>query len=418
STPTPSTARSGCSTSAGRACATGCASPARRCACTSTSTSTGSGRRSTRRSTPARASMWSPRSAAARLATFPKRFSAAARLRAASTSRSRGAAAVTRSSSRCWVRWAIPSTARSNAASFAFDGLFIPLTLRTYWSAAARTSSSVAAGSKLWSTRMFRHMPPSVDAPLVLASALDAGERVRAAGQLAGDRDDVALLEGRRDVRALRQRTGEAGDGDRRARERRDRAGGGAVLGLRGRLPARARRLHDGQAAVRAAAELGVLEAGGGVEVGGEVGDEEPLTAVHPARGEPRELPVRPDALERGGRVGARARVDAQAAVHEPDLVRRVDDGVRPEGDRAGEGRVAGGAALVGAVGDDDRAAVVRRARPARRAHLRRRERAGHGGGARGRAEPVGDGVARRDEGGEQDGEIDQLAHGVRLLPS
>ena len=33
---------------------------------------------------------------------------------------------------------AISSTARTNAASFAFDGVADPLTLRTYWSAAAR----------------------------------------------------------------------------------------------------------------------------------------------------------------------------------------------------------------------------------------------------------------------------------------
>ena len=37
-----------------------------------------------------------------------------------------------------------------------------PLTLRTYWSAAAWTSSSVAGGSKLWSVLMFRHMAPSL----------------------------------------------------------------------------------------------------------------------------------------------------------------------------------------------------------------------------------------------------------------
>ena len=44
------------------------------------------------------------------------------------------------------------STARANAASFAFDGFVEPLILRTYWSAAASTSSGVAAGSKLCST--------------------------------------------------------------------------------------------------------------------------------------------------------------------------------------------------------------------------------------------------------------------------
>ena len=59
---------------------------------------------------------------------------------------------------------AISSTARMNAASFAFDGVADPLTLRTYWSAAARTSSSVAGGSKLWSVLMFRHMPSSLPA--------------------------------------------------------------------------------------------------------------------------------------------------------------------------------------------------------------------------------------------------------------
>jgi hypothetical protein len=31
--------------------------------------------------------------------------------------------------------------------------------LRTYWSAAAWISSSVAGGSKLWRVLMFRHMP-------------------------------------------------------------------------------------------------------------------------------------------------------------------------------------------------------------------------------------------------------------------
>src|SRR5262245_1471387 len=51
-------------------------------------------------------------------------------------------------------------TARLNAASFTFDGLFIPLILRTYCSAASWTSSLVASGSKLCRGRMLRHMPP------------------------------------------------------------------------------------------------------------------------------------------------------------------------------------------------------------------------------------------------------------------
>ena len=44
----------------------------------------------------------------------------------------------------------------------AWLGFVDPLTLRTYWRAAARTSSVVAGGSKLCSCRMFRHMPPSL----------------------------------------------------------------------------------------------------------------------------------------------------------------------------------------------------------------------------------------------------------------
>jgi hypothetical protein len=39
------------------------------------------------------------------------------------------------------------STARSNASAFALEGFVKPLILRTYWSAAARTSSSVEDGS-------------------------------------------------------------------------------------------------------------------------------------------------------------------------------------------------------------------------------------------------------------------------------
>ena len=54
---------------------------------------------------------------------------------------------------------------RSNTASFAFDGFVAPLILRTYWSAAACTSSSVAGGSKLWSCLMFLHMPEGYTSP-------------------------------------------------------------------------------------------------------------------------------------------------------------------------------------------------------------------------------------------------------------
>ena len=44
---------------------------------------------------------------------------------------------------------ATSSTARWKASAFAADGLEEPLILRTYCSAAARTSSSEAGGSKL-----------------------------------------------------------------------------------------------------------------------------------------------------------------------------------------------------------------------------------------------------------------------------
>ena len=94
-------------------------------------------------------------------AARPKRFSARTRARAASTSRSRGGAVVTSWASSVRVDAATSSIARPKAASFAFDGFCDPLTLRTYWSAAAWISSSVAGGSKLWSVLMFRHMTPA-----------------------------------------------------------------------------------------------------------------------------------------------------------------------------------------------------------------------------------------------------------------
>ena len=58
----------------------------------------------------------------------------------------RGAEVTSESSSRL-VANATSSTARANATSFAFDGFVEPEILRTYWSAAPRTSSSVAGGS-------------------------------------------------------------------------------------------------------------------------------------------------------------------------------------------------------------------------------------------------------------------------------
>ena len=77
------------------------------------------------------------------------RSTARARRRSASTSRSRGDAVVTSASSSSRVVLATASTARSNEASFACDGFCMPLTLRTYCTAAAWISSSVVGGSKL-----------------------------------------------------------------------------------------------------------------------------------------------------------------------------------------------------------------------------------------------------------------------------
>src|SRR5256886_4910276 len=95
------------------------------------------------------------------------RSAARARRLAASTSRSFGGAVVTSAASRCPVMWATSSTARLKASSLACEGLVDPLTLRTYCRAAARISSSVAAGSKLWRVLMFRHMNGKLAAVLL-----------------------------------------------------------------------------------------------------------------------------------------------------------------------------------------------------------------------------------------------------------
>jgi hypothetical protein len=53
---------------------------------------------------------------------------------------------------------AISSTASRKRASFAFEGLLIPLIFRTYCNEDARTSSEVTGGSKLNSVLMFLHI--------------------------------------------------------------------------------------------------------------------------------------------------------------------------------------------------------------------------------------------------------------------
>ena len=77
---------------------------------------------------------------------------------AASSSRVFGAPVVSRARKRRADTAAISSTAARNAASLAFDGLPKPLILRTNWSEAACTSSSVTGGSKLNRVLMLLHM--------------------------------------------------------------------------------------------------------------------------------------------------------------------------------------------------------------------------------------------------------------------
>ena len=71
---------------------------------------------------------------------------------------SSAARCVSRSSTSRRATPAISSIARLNASWFAFDGAVKPLILRTNCTDAARTSSSVAGGSKLKSGLMFLHM--------------------------------------------------------------------------------------------------------------------------------------------------------------------------------------------------------------------------------------------------------------------
>src|SRR4051812_26454026 len=94
----------------------------------------------------------SARPQADRAAAFSR---ATMRLRAIAGRRAPGG--VTRPSRRRCEAAAMSATAWSKMASLAFDGLVYPLILRTYWRAALRTSSVVAASSPRRVT-MLRHM--------------------------------------------------------------------------------------------------------------------------------------------------------------------------------------------------------------------------------------------------------------------
>src|SRR4051812_5536038 len=116
----------------------------------------------------------------------PYRSAARCRAFTASTSRSLGGAVVTSESSSRVEAAATSATARSKASALARDGFVAPLILRTYCRAAARISSSVAAGSKFESGRMFRHMTGSVGARAA------SGQRTAPAGRSCRGREGPA----------------------------------------------------------------------------------------------------------------------------------------------------------------------------------------------------------------------------------
>src|SRR6266496_1985163 len=75
---------------------------------------------------------------------------------AASSSRFLAGAVVSSERRRRFDTAATSSTAAIKDASLAFEGLLKPVILRTNWSEAARTSSSVTGGSKLKRERMIQ----------------------------------------------------------------------------------------------------------------------------------------------------------------------------------------------------------------------------------------------------------------------
>ncbi len=81
--------------------------------------------------------------------SVPKRWADRALALVASSSRSFGAAVVLSAARSRSETLAMSSTACWKATSLTFDGAVKPLIFRTYCSAAARISSSVAGGSKL-----------------------------------------------------------------------------------------------------------------------------------------------------------------------------------------------------------------------------------------------------------------------------
>src|SRR5690606_29049126 len=77
-------------------------------------------------------------------------------------------------------------TARSNAASVAAEVFWTPLTLRTYWRAAASISSGVAGGSSPRRVVMLRHMGARLPVPPQVLLDLGGEQAERAGDPVAG----------------------------------------------------------------------------------------------------------------------------------------------------------------------------------------------------------------------------------------
>ena len=88
----------------------------------------------------------------------PKRWMLLAFSLAATSSRFFGGAVVSSDRRKSAEMFAMASMAAWNEASFALEGLLMPLILRTNYREAARTSLSVTGGSKLKRSFMLRHM--------------------------------------------------------------------------------------------------------------------------------------------------------------------------------------------------------------------------------------------------------------------
>jgi hypothetical protein len=112
----------------------------------------------------------------------PNRRTARAWALAASTSRFRGDAVVTKAPSRVEEAWVTSSTARLKAFWFAADGLANPLIFLRNCRAAIRISAPVAGGSKLYRFLIFLH------------TSLTSRHRIAAVLRMGGDSIGCSLI--------------------------------------------------------------------------------------------------------------------------------------------------------------------------------------------------------------------------------